>query len=264
MEKADKYQPDLLLFDDRNYPGNLDELPRSSRPRRASRRSRPRRYTHLAGVLAAHLLRLRRAAAAADRGDRRRPTPTSAMTRRRRPASRRSAPGQAVRCAWSPGWSLLAPACCWSPARSASPWAHARSRSARSGDAFTDFDRDARLRRPWSARCGCRARCSARRGRGARAQRRDPAGRHPQPARRPGHHGHQRGRRRRDRARRSWCSASRARRATYGSRSWAPAPPRCAVYAIASFGREGATPVKLALAGAAVTAGALLAHHRRS
>ncbi|MET0998227.1 MAG: ABC transporter substrate-binding protein, partial [Marmoricola sp.] len=26
MEKVDQYQPDLLLFDDRNYPGNLDEL----------------------------------------------------------------------------------------------------------------------------------------------------------------------------------------------------------------------------------------------
>ena len=36
------------------------------------------------------------------------------------------------------------------------------------------------------------------------------------------------------------------------------------VYAIASLGREGATPVKLALAGAAVTAGLALGHHRRS
>ena len=26
FENADHYQPDLLLFDDRNYPGNLDTL----------------------------------------------------------------------------------------------------------------------------------------------------------------------------------------------------------------------------------------------
>ena len=26
FEKADTYQPDLLLFDDRNYPGNLETL----------------------------------------------------------------------------------------------------------------------------------------------------------------------------------------------------------------------------------------------
>ena len=57
--------------------------------------------------------------------------------------------------------------------------------------------------------------------------------------------------RRRDRRRRRPC----------GSPSSAPALATVLVYGIASLGREGATPVKLALAGAAVTAGLIVADH---
>ncbi len=90
---------------------------------------------------------------------------------------------------------------------------------------------------------------------GARAERRDPAGRHPQPARRSRDHGHQRRRGGRDRRSGSCCSATQ----TAGAYIWlaflGAGVATVLVYGIASFGREGATPVKLALAGAAVTAG---------
>ena len=46
-----------------------------------------------------------------------------------------------------------------------------------------------------------------------------------------------------------------ARRATSGSPSSAPGFATVVVYGVASLGREGATPIKLALAGAAITAG---------
>ena len=51
-----------------------------------------------------------------------------------------------------------------------------------------------------------------------------------------------------------YASASRRCSATCGSPSPAPRSPSVVVYALGSMGREGATPVKLALAGAALTA----------
>ena len=63
FEKADTYQPDLLLFDDRNYPGNLETL--EEQPIAHEHQGVRGRGVHdLARVLAPHLHRLRRAARA--------------------------------------------------------------------------------------------------------------------------------------------------------------------------------------------------------
>ena len=90
----------------------------------------------------------------------------------------------------------------------------------------------------------------------ARAGRRGDAGRHPQPAGRPGHPRRQRrrGAGRRDRRSRAF-GVDLARSATSGSPSPAPPWPPSWCTRSASLGREGATPVKLALAGAALTRG---------
>ena len=86
-----------------------------------------------------------------------------------------------------------------------------------------------------------------RRGR-ARPERRDPAGRHAQPAGRPGDHGHQRRRGRRHR-RAGSCSSGRSSSPTYVWLAFLGAGlATVLVYGVASLGREGATPVKLALA----------------
>ena len=54
FENADTYQPDLLLFDDRNYPGNLETL--EAQPIADEHQGLRRGRVHdLAGLLAAHL-----------------------------------------------------------------------------------------------------------------------------------------------------------------------------------------------------------------
>ena len=88
-----------------------------------------------------------------------------------------------------------------------------------------------------------------------RRRRRHPAGRHPQPAGRRRDHGHQLRVRRRSWSSPSPSSAYAASASTSGSPSPARSRRIVLVYAVASLGREGATPVKLALSGAAVTAG---------
>ena len=104
-------------------------------------------------------------------------------------------------------------------------------------------------------RAACRARLLGTAGRRrARPGRRADAGAHPQPARRPRPARRQRrrggGGRDRDRAARH----HRPRPATSGSRSSAPRVASVLVYAIGCAGRGGATPVRLALAGTAITA----------
>ena len=123
--------------------------------------------------------------------------------------------------------------------------------------ALTDLDTGVRVARRSSARCACRARCSA----SSSAPRSGLAGAILQgvtrnPLADPGILGINAGAAAARGPRRSRCSASRgARRLRLvrlrRRRRWR----RSLVYAIASLGREGATPVKLALAGAAVTAG---------
>ena len=147
-------------------------------------------------------------------------------------------------------------ASCSSSASSASRWARA------SVTLDDDLGRVHRLRpdlgvaRPSSRRCGCRARCSAspparRSGSAARSCRASPATRWPTPG--------------------SWASTPALRPASSSAIMLFGTPAagrvhlarvpgrgrsrRSLVYGVASLGREGATPVKLALAGAAVTAG---------
>ena len=90
-------------------------------------------------------------------------------------------------------------------------------------------------------------------GSGARPRRRADAGAHPQPARRPRPARRQRRRRRRGRDR----AVARRRRAPPATVWFAflgAALASVAVYVIGSAGRGGATPVRLALAGTALTA----------
>ena len=94
----------------------------------------------------------------------------------------------------------------------------------------------------------------AARRRRPRPRRRRDAGRRPQPARRPGH---PRGQRRRSAVRRDRHLQLRRRRrcsATCGSPSSARPSRRSSSTCSGRSGRDGATPVKLALAGAAITA----------
>ena len=101
------------------------------------------------------------------------------------------------------------------------------------------------------------------RRRGPRRWRARDAGRHPQPARRPRHPRRERRRRAVRRHRHLRASASATRSGYVWFAFVGAAVASVVVYTVGSLGREGATPVKLALAGAAVTALLRLDHHAR-
>ena len=259
FENADKYQPDLLLFDDRNYPGNLDDARRSSRSRRASRRSRPSALHDVARLLAAHLRRLRRAAEQADRRDREADPrasatddpsdPSSGPPRRRHGAASAPRAGLVALARSARSSSCFLSITLGSRAITLGDDLGTRSRtSTRARPSQTVDPRDARAPHAARAHGRRRARRSA-----ARSCRASPATRWPTPgswastpARPPFIV-----------RRASSCSASQQlERATSGSAfARRRSSRRSLVYGVASLGREGATPVKLALAGAAVTAG---------
>ncbi len=155
--------PTCSLFDDRNYPGNLETL--EAQPIADSIKAfAAGAYTTWPAYWLHTYARLRRAAHGADRGDRARPTRRSATDRRRatgapvgeRPAplARRAAPRRS-------GSSCCVGAAARRLLSSASRWARGRSRSATIWQAFTDFDPASASRDGHRARCACRGRCSA-------------------------------------------------------------------------------------------------------
>ena len=253
-ENADKYQPDLILCDGRSYTPTVNEEWGKKQPTwfaiRAAKAgavvSWPAYWLHTYGHFATELDQL----TDGDQGGR---PEHRRLTRR----CSSSAPALGSRRAPALAAGLVVPGCrssSWSPS-SASPWARGTSAWPRCCARWPAWAPAGRSTTPSPSSCGCRARCSASSparpsASPARSCRASPATRWPTPgswASTPAR-------------RRSWSSPSPCSAyAAIGYYVWFAFAGAIAaivlVYAVASLGREGATPVKLALAGAAVTAG---------